>query len=86
VQSYPEDDLFSKRNPEARRVVGNLAAGPLEELLDRHGSLFIEAIEKEARSDRRMAWTLGGVWQSSMGNDIWARVQRAAGDNPYWRE
>jgi hypothetical protein len=86
VGRYPDVALFSDGNPEARRVVGNLAAGPLEELLDRHGPRFIEVIEREARVDRRMAWTLGGVWQSSMSNDIWMRVQRAAGDNPYWRE
>lgn len=79
VSRYSEDDLFSTTRSEAQRVVGNLAAGPLEELLDRHGPQFIEIVEAEALRDRRMVWTLGGVWQSSMPDDIWIRVQSAAG-------
>lgn len=86
VARYSEEDLLSDKNPEAQRVIGNLAAGPLEELLDRHGLNFIEVVESEARCDQRMAWMLGGVWQSSMGDEIWARVQRVAGDFPYWRK
>jgi len=79
VSRYIDDDLFSGRS-EAQRVVGNMAAGPLEDLLDKHGPQFIEIVEAEARHDRRMVWTLGCVWQSSMPDEIWARVQRAAGN------
>lgn len=84
VAHYSENDLYSLVRTEAQRVVGNLAAGPLENLLSAHGSLFIDAAEAEARSDRRMAWTLGGVWQSNIPDAIWARLQRSA-DYSYWK-
>ena len=79
IADYTEDDLFTEADTEGRRVVGNLAAGPLEDLLARHGKDMIEAIETEARRDRRMAWAVGCVWQNAMTDDIWARVQKAAG-------
>ncbi len=79
LSGYTEDDLFSEERSEAQRVVGNMAAGPLEDLLDKHGPDFIDTVETEARRDRRMEWALSIVWQSSMPNEIWTRIQRAAG-------
>jgi hypothetical protein len=80
VRRYSEDELFTVSETEAKRIVGNTAAGPLEDLLSEHGVDFIETIETEARRDCRMRWTLGCVWQNAMPDDIWSRVQRAAGD------
>lgn len=84
VGRYPEKDFYAIEKSEAQEVVGNLAAGPLEDLLSASGRIFIEAVEAEARRDRRMAWTVGGVWQLTMPGDIWARVQRVA-DYSYWQ-
>ena len=78
VTRYPEADLIDREESEARRVVGLLAAGPLEDFLSLYGPDFIERAEAEASRDRRMAWALGGVWQFTMTDDVWARVQRAA--------
>jgi hypothetical protein len=78
VARYAEDELFTEDDTEARRIVGNTAAGPLEDLLASHGFAFIEAVEAEARRDRRMLWALGCVWQNSMTDEVWARVQTAA--------
>ncbi len=83
VRRYPEEDYYSHEKTEAQKVVGNLAAGPLEDLLSAQGPLIIEAVETEAQADRRMAWTLGGVWQHLMTDDIWARVQAVA-DDSFW--
>lgn len=83
VDRYAEDDFFSD-GTEARCAVGNMSAGPLESLLERHGPQFIDVIEIEARRDRRMAWALRGVWRSSMSEEIWQRVQRAAANIPPW--
>jgi hypothetical protein len=80
VYSYSEDELFAKSDNEANNIVGNTAAGPLEDLLANHGPQFIEAVELAARIDRRIMWALGGVWQNSMTDEIWARVQIAAGE------
>lgn len=80
IFSYGDDELLSDRKTEAKEIVGNTAAGPLEDLLANHGSQFIDAVELAARRDRRIRWALGCVWQNSMTEEIWARVQIAAGD------
>lgn len=61
--------------PEAKAHFGILAAGPLEDLLGRHGPSFIERIETLAKQDHEFAHLLGGVWQFTMSDEIWARVQ-----------
>ena len=54
-----------------------LAAGPMEDLLAQHGVQFIERVEAEAKRNPRFNHLLGGVWRSSMTEDVWGRVQRA---------
>lgn len=85
VGHYPEGDYYSVDKTEAQQVVGNMAAGPLENLIGTRASEFIEAIEREARRDRRKAWTLGGVWQSTTPDELWSRVQRVA-DYSFWNQ
>lgn len=65
-----------KRNP-SDKVVGALAAGPLEDLLAKHGPEFIERVEELARRDPQFNYLLGGVWRSSMPEEVWQRVQAA---------
>jgi hypothetical protein len=57
-------------------VIGILAAGPLEDLIQEHGPGFVERIETEARRNPVFRQLLGGVWRSSS-PDIWARVEKA---------
>ncbi|MBW8745592.1 MAG: hypothetical protein JF628_14865 [Sphingomonas sp.] len=83
VEAYPGPDFYAAAETEAQVVCGVLAAGPLEDLLCFHGHRFIERLEDEARCDPRMAWMLGGTWQSQMLDEIWKRVQLAA-DYSYW--
>jgi hypothetical protein len=52
-----------------------LSAGPVEELLAKHGENFIERMEIEARRDPMFAKLLGGVWKNSMRDDVWRRLQ-----------
>jgi hypothetical protein len=59
-------------------TLGNLAAGPLEDLIDAHGEQFIERIELFARQNPTFKELLGGVWQSST-PEVWARIVRAKG-------
>lgn len=86
---------FSQDNPElcwkiileildrnlSDKIMGNLAAGPLEDLLAAHGPKFIERIERQASQDKHFRILLGGVWQNEMSNDVWKRVQIAAERN-----
>lgn len=78
VGHYSEAELLSAENTEAKQVVGRIAAGPLEDLLGYHGEDFIDRVEEEVRCDLRMRWALNIVWQFSMSDDLWSRVQQAA--------
>ncbi|MCO5979350.1 DUF6869 domain-containing protein [Ideonella oryzae] len=60
-----------------------LAAGPLEDILAKHGPLVIELVESEAKGNPTFAKLLGGVWKNSMTDEIWARVQ-AVWDRRGW--
>lgn len=59
------------------KAVAMLAAGPLEDLLAKQGPEFIDRVEELARKDPKFNHLLGGVWRSSMTEEIWQRVQAA---------
>ena len=52
-----------------------LAAGPLENLLAKHGSAFIERVEREAKVNAKLNDLLGGVWRQDMPDEIWRRIE-----------
>lgn len=56
-----------------------LAAGPLEDLLAKHGEAFIERVEKVASESSDFRETLVGVWRSVIPQAVWERLQRVAG-------
>jgi hypothetical protein len=56
--------------------LSHIAAGPLEHLLGNHGETYIGAVEEMARESRTFARALTGVWQHTMSDVIWARVQK----------
>jgi hypothetical protein len=58
-------------------VLGVLAAGPLENLLVRHGPLLIDQIEEIAKGSPVFRTLLGGVWQRETEKDVWERVVAA---------
>ena len=64
------------RQNQSTTILEVLSAGPVEDLLARHGDQFIERVEHEARIDANFATLLGGVWQNTMSDEIYARVQR----------
>ena len=63
----------------ADTVIGVLAAGPLEDLIQYHGPDFIDRIEAESRRNPAFRRLLGGVWRSSS-PEIWARIEKARGE------
>lgn len=69
--------------PAARPHLGLLATGALEDLLGLHGPAFIDRVESLARTDPSFAHLLGGVWQFTMTDEVWARVQ-AVRDTSGW--
>jgi hypothetical protein len=69
--------LVALAHDRSDRIVANLAAGPLEDLLARQPHRVIERVEAEARSNPQFAHLLGGVWQNAIPDDVWQRVQAA---------
>lgn len=63
----------------SNRVIANLAAGPLEDLLSEHGNDVIGEVERIARDDAAFKTLLGGVWQGEMSDEVWERVRTVAG-------
>jgi hypothetical protein len=63
-----------KRNPQPR-VLANLAAGPLEDLLVYHGPAVIERVEALAAEDTAVSQLLSGVWRNAIREDVWQRIQ-----------
>jgi hypothetical protein len=61
----------------SERVVSVLAAGPLEDLLAKHGSTYIDRVEQLAKDDEKFNSLLGGVWQNTMSDEVWERVKAA---------
>ena len=65
------------RKPPAQ-VISMLAAGPLEDLINKWGASFIERIELKARQEPDFRHVLGGVWQCRS-PEVWARISRLRG-------
>jgi hypothetical protein len=60
-------------------ILANIAAGPMEELLVKHGTQFIDKIERLAATDEKFRKMLGAMWKNEIADEVWARVQRVAG-------
>ena len=75
-----------EKAPDNDHVLGDIAAGPLEGLLGRHGEKVISWIERQVKDDPKFARTLTGVWQYMMSDEVWGRVQelQAAIPNPLY--
>lgn len=56
------------------RLLGVLAAGPLEDLLEHQGATVLEQVNLLARRDPRFRLLLNGVWDSGISPEILARL------------
>lgn len=55
--------------------LGQIAAGPVEHLLGKHGEKYIEKVEQRSEADPKFARMLAGVWKYMMTDEVWARVE-----------
>lgn len=55
------------------RALAIVAAGPLEDLLTKHGVAVIDRVEEESRKNDRLRLALSGVWGIGPGNPIYQR-------------
>ena len=71
-------DLIWQRD-RSDAILANLAAGPVEDLLARHGPAFIERIYETARKEPVFRKMLGAVWRNSIAEPVWQRLKQIAG-------
>ena len=66
------------------RILANVAAGPLENLLNLHAYEFIDRIEEKTRDDAKFRRCVSGVWGwSSIPEDVQLRLRRTwDGEDP----
>ena len=67
--------LASVAKAESDDELGHIAAGPLEHLLGRHGSEFIERVEQQATQDVKFARAMTGMRKYLMSDEVWLRVE-----------
>jgi hypothetical protein len=67
---------------DSAHVIECLGAGPLEDLLAKHGVSVIDRAEKLATTDAKFRTCLSHTWQNAMSLDIWGRVCRATDRDP----
>lgn len=60
-------------------VAENLAAGPLEDLLVRHGESILDSIIDLSKKDIKFYSLLGGVWENTIDKDVWDKIQKTVG-------
>lgn len=54
--------------------IAYFAAGPVEDILGQHGTVFIDRLEVAARGQPTMRKFVAGVWRGQMSDSIWGRV------------
>jgi hypothetical protein len=54
-------------------AIAYVAAGPLEDLLKKHGPLIIDCIENECQRNERLQLALSGVWGLDRSNPVFDR-------------
>ena len=74
VDEWWETILEMVRMAPNNRCLGSVAAGPLEHLLARYGVEIIDRVESQARVDEKFKQALGGVWKSSIDDEVWRRI------------
>lgn len=55
--------------------LGDIAAGPVEHLLGKHGDRYIGEIERRAETDPKFARLMSKVWKYMMTDEVWSRVE-----------
>jgi len=67
-----------RRGP-SKEVLGQIGAGPLEELISANGREIIDRLEAEAVRNPDLADLLNGVYRLDTPDDVWRRVVKISG-------
>jgi hypothetical protein len=56
---------------ESDEVLANVAAGPFEDLLARHGKEIVKEVEDWATENKKNRRVLASIWKNEIDNDVW---------------
>lgn len=70
------------RIDEGDEILANVAAGPLEDLLVKHGTVVIKQVLQTAKTSAVWRKMLGAVWKNDMDDAVWKQIRTVAG--PAW--
>ncbi len=73
--------LIVESRPE-RRVLDNLAAGPLEDLLVRNGAHVLPRVERLVATHDDFKWLIGGVWTERIPVELRSKVDQLVQSAP----
>lgn len=68
-------EILELLRDEEELLIASIGAGPLEDLLNRHGGDYIDRIVERARQNRRFRVAASCVWPSRIDPTIWQRLQ-----------
>lgn len=57
-------------------ILANLAAGPLEDLLSKHGEKFIDRLEIKLRKYPEYRRLIKFLWRNDISDPVWARLEK----------
>ena len=63
-------------------VLGCIGAGPLEDLLAKHGRDFIDRVIADIGRSPKFAEVAESVWQNVIPSDVWVSLQKALRQRP----
>ena len=66
----------------SEKILGNVAAGPLEDLMCVYGEEIMDRIESQAQRDPVFKKCMAGVWLDSRDTLVWRRFYEIAGIEP----
>ncbi len=67
-------------NESDNRLLGLLAAGPLEELLQMNGEIVVDRVDEYARKDPLFRKLLNGVWDSEVKDSVKKQLLKYRGE------
>ena len=78
IGRYDPDDISSSNPNEAKLILANLGAGPLETFVASNGDKFIDRIA-QTNEDVRFQYALSNMWQNATPDPVWHEMQRVLG-------
>ncbi|MFM6829421.1 MAG: DUF6869 domain-containing protein [Novosphingobium sp.] len=76
IEGFDANEILCRSDTEAQEIVQH-TAGPLSELLERHGPEMIAKVIQDAEKDGRIRWALSCLDRGNLSQNIWDKLRLA---------